>query len=455
MTVEQAVENFRGLPWVEYAEPNYLYFASFTPNDTSYSSQWGPQKIQCPAAWDLGQGSTSVVVAIIDTGIDKNHLDLNTKFVAGRDFVNNDSDPDDDNGHGTHCAGIAAASTNNARGIAGVGFNTRLMGVKVLNSSGSGSLTAVANGITWAADNGANVLSMSLGSTGGSSTLQSAVDYAWNAGKVVVAAAGNDGNTNAQYPAFYTNCIAVASTTTSDTRSSFSTYGSWVDVAAPGSSIYSTYDGNSYATLSGTSMACPHVAGLAALLFAKFPGSSAATIRQKIEQNCDNVGTFVAFGRVNAFKAMNSGGGGGTTLEYAPTAGQVNGGRNTGGNYANLAVSDNSYWNVASQYGFLEMGIEWSGFNATGTVNEVTFTVELGSTLPTTATIQAFNWQTGVWDTIGTPSVNSTDQTFTYTFNSNPTRYADPGWSFSNLNIIAPGAFVLRCDYAKLTIKKP
>jgi thermitase len=457
MTVEQAVQNFRSLPWVEYAEPNYIYRTMFTPNDTNWNSQWGPQKIQCPAAWDLGQGSPSVVIAIVDTGIDKNHLDLNSKFVPGRDFVNNDNDPDDDNGHGTHCAGIAAAVTNNSRGIAGVGFNSRLMGVKVLDAGGSGSLTNVANGIQWASDNGANVISLSLGSSGGATTLQNAVNYAWNAGRVVVAAAGNAGNTSANYPAFYTNCIAVASTTSSDTRSSFSTYGSWVDVAAPGSNIYSTYDGNTYATLSGTSMACPHVAGLAGLLFAKFPGSSATVIRQKIEQNCDPVGTFVAFGRVNAFKAMNSGGGGGggTVLELAPTAGYRYGGRQISGSYANLAVSDNSYWTLGTNFGLLEMGVEWSGFAAGGTINEVTFTLELSSVIATNATVQAFNWQTNNWETIGTAATNSTDQTFTFTINSNPARFLEQSWNFANLQVVAPGAFNLSADFARLTIRKP
>lgn len=305
MTVPDAVAYYRSMPHVAYAEPNYRCEAFYTPNDPSFTSQYAPQKIACPAGWDRTRGDAGVVIAIVDTGIDLNHSDLSGKIVPGYDFVNRDSSPQDDNGHGTHCAGIAAAKTDNSIGIAGIGFNCRLMGVKVLDRNGSGWFSDVASGIVWATDHGAKVISLSLGGSSGSAALADAVNYAWNRNVVVCAAAGNGNTTSAAYPAYYTNCIAVASTQSNDTRSSFSNYGNWVDVAAPGSTIYSTYLGNQYRNLSGTSMATPAVAGLAGLVWSRLGSSgSAAQVRRSIEDNCDPVGSWVVKGRVNAARAL-------------------------------------------------------------------------------------------------------------------------------------------------------
>lgn len=305
LDVFEGIEHYLSLSFVEYAEPNYILRAFFTPNDPSFGNQWGPKKIQCPSAWDLTFGSSSVLIAIVDTGISTTHPDLSSKIAGGWNFYSNNSNFNDDNGHGSHVAGIAAAATNNGVGIAGVGFNCRLLAVKVLNASGSGTLTGVANGITWSANNGAKVISMSLGASTGSSTLLNAVNYAWSKNCILVAAAGNSGSTSPTYPAYYSNCIAVASSTSSDTRSYFSNYGSWVELAAPGSSIYSTYKGTSYATLSGTSMACPHVSGVAGLVWSRFgTGQSNSWVRSKIENTADYVGTWVSKGRVNAYKAV-------------------------------------------------------------------------------------------------------------------------------------------------------
>nr|WP_241154416.1 S8 family peptidase [Staphylospora marina] len=306
-SVDAMVKKYKQDPNVEYAEPNYIYHATWIPNDPYFSAyQWGPQKVQAPAAWDVTRGSSSVLVAVIDTGVQMNHPDLSGKVVAGWDFVYNDGDPSDGNGHGTHVAGIVAASTNNGVGIAGMAPNVRILAVRVLDSNGSGTLANVASGIRYAADNGAKVINLSLGGSSGSTTLQDAVNYAWNKGVVVVAAAGNSNTSAPSYPAYYSNAIAVASTTSSDTRSSFSNYGSWVDVAAPGSDIASTYIGSSYVYLSGTSMAAPHVAGLAGLLASQ--GRSAANIRAAIEQTADKIsgtGTYWTHGRINAYKAVN------------------------------------------------------------------------------------------------------------------------------------------------------
>jgi subtilisin family serine protease len=248
------------------------------------------------------------VIAVVDTGIQRSHPDLDAKITAGYDYVQNDTAPDDANGHGTHVAGSAAAETNNAAGGAGTCPNCRLMPVRVLDSNGSGTLDNVAKGITYAANNGAKVINLSLGGPG-SATLQSAVDNAWSKGAFVACAAGNDNTTSTAnaYPGAYTNCFAVASTDSSDARSSFSNHGTWVEAAAPGSSIYSTWIGGGYNTISGTSMATPHVAGLAGLLASQ--GLTNAQIRQRVCDTADKIGgtgTSWSCGRINGDRAVRN-----------------------------------------------------------------------------------------------------------------------------------------------------
>ena len=307
---------------VEYVEPDYPVYADETPNDTNFSGQWGMSKIQAPQAWGVTHGSSSIKIAILDTGIDLTHPDLAAKIVATKNFSTSTT-VSDVYGHGTHCAGIAAAITNNSTGVAGAGYNSNLMDVKVLNDNGSGYTSAISQGIIWAADNGANVINLSLGATGGSTTFQQAVDYAWNKGVVVVAAAGNNGSSNPSYPAYYSNTIAVAATDENDKLYSFSNYGDWVDVAAPGSA-YSTLPNSGYGNMSGTSMATPFVSGLAALAFSVAKDSNQDSrlndeVRTMIEDNTDNVGiTSIGHGRINAYKTVSSG-------ASTPTAGIVTG----------------------------------------------------------------------------------------------------------------------------------
>jgi thermitase len=336
LTMHDAGEFLRSLPGVRYVEPNYLAFAFANPNDPLFSQQYGPQRIQANLAWDIWQPQRTVYIAIIDTGIDSNHPDLTNKMrrhsngaVYGWNTLNNTTNALDDNGHGTHCAGIAAAEINNGVGIAGVAaWNpgvanansyVQLMPVKVLSSSGSGSLDAVARGITWAADNGAHILSLSLGAGSGAQQLQDAVNYAWNRGCLVVVAAGNGGSSSPQYPAFYTNSIAVAATDANDQLASFSQFGSWVDIAAPGVNILATYPNNQYRSLSGTSMACPHVAGAAAVLWSHNPSLTNAELRLALETHVDPYqplsGRTIApnAGRLNVYRALQAVGGGGST----------------------------------------------------------------------------------------------------------------------------------------------
>lgn len=332
-TVPRVVAALSHNPNVEYAEPNGIATIIADPNDpydntTCYNTskagcikQWAWAKIQAYQAWDVTKGSTSVRVAVVDTGIDSTHPDL-PRVVAQRDFANNDYNAEDDNGHGTHVAGTVGALTNNGVGVAGSNWSVSLIAVKVLNSSGSGSYSAIANGITWAADNGAKVINLSLGGTVGSTTLQNAVNYAWNKGVVIAAAAGNSGTSSRTYPAAYTNCIAVAATDENDAKASFSNYGSsWVDVAAPGVRILSTMPDHTvylntaygyyrnYDAMNGTSMATPHVAGLAGLVWATGKCSTASCVRSRIESNADRIsgtGTYWYWGRINDYKAVSA-----------------------------------------------------------------------------------------------------------------------------------------------------
>jgi thermitase len=330
--MSKAASRIASMPGVRFVEPNYILSICATPNDPSFASQYGPQKVKADLAWGIWTPVAPVVIAIVDTGIDNTHPDLTNKIlrngstIIGYDaLLNAPSAALDDHGHGTHCAGIAAAQTNNGVGVAGMaGWDgtagtdctfIKLMPVKVLSQWGSGNTTDVAEGITWAADNGADVISLSLGG-GGSTTLQSAVTYAWSKGCIVVVAAGNSATSTPSYPAAYPEAIAVAATDATDTLCSFSNYGTWVQVAAPGNAILSTtptYTATAgyvlnYTMLSGTSMACPHVAGEAALIMAKSPFLTNADVKALIIDNTDPYtpysGRTIAGGRVNAYRAM-------------------------------------------------------------------------------------------------------------------------------------------------------
>ena len=310
--VPEKVLAYRNNPAVAYAEPDYIATAFVEVIDPDLDKQWGILKIQAPEAWDVSTGQ-DIKIAILDTGVDQNHEDLAGKIIENADFTGSTS-VDDRYGHGTHVAGIAAAVTNNALGVAGVGYNCGILNGKVLADDGSGAYSWIASGIIWATDKGAKVINMSLGGRLGSYALLEAVNYAWNHGVVVVAAAGNNGTSKANYPAYYTNCIAVAATDSSDAKASFSNYGSWVDVAAPGVNIYSTMPNHSnaigltnYGSLSGTSMATPFVAGLAGLVWATSYRTSAASVRDRIESTAEQAESiWSAYGieRINAYQAV-------------------------------------------------------------------------------------------------------------------------------------------------------
>ncbi|MCC6905632.1 MAG: S8 family serine peptidase, partial [Anaerolineae bacterium] len=256
-------------PVVEAAEPDYyatIQQVTAATNDPLYAQQWALPAINAPQAWlTLPAGAPLITVAVLDTGVCLSHPDLAGRIVAGYDFIAPGTTPEDEHGHGCHVAGIIAANANNGIGIAGVAPNARIMPVRVLDAGGSGSYSGIAQGIIWAANNGAQVINMSLGGSSDVSYLHDAVIYAKSRGVSVVAAAGNESTPYAIYPARYPEAIAVGSVDSNLQRSYFSNYGPDVDIWAPGGSIISTYLNNGYVGMSGTSMATPYVAGAVAL----------------------------------------------------------------------------------------------------------------------------------------------------------------------------------------------
>jgi type VII secretion-associated serine protease mycosin len=283
---------------VRWTQPEVEYKASWTPNDPYYSSQWGLPKIGAPAAWNTTRGSSSVVVAVVDTGVDLDHPDLASRIdvANGYDFVGHSPVANDDNGHGTHVAGIVAATANNGVGVAGTAPDCRILPVKVLDASGRGSTLDVADGIRWAVAKGAEVINLSLASTAPDSYTRSAVAYALASNVVVVAAAGNDGSSaGASYPAAYPGVVGVGASNASDFRASFSNYGSGLDVTAPGVDIMSAETpldrGLYYGQKSGTSMASPFVAGVAALVRSQNPTLFQSRIAAHLQATAQDLGT--------------------------------------------------------------------------------------------------------------------------------------------------------------------
>lgn len=277
-------------------------------------------RVQVERAWELASGA-GVTVAILDTGVEKDHPDLKDRMVPGWDAVNGDDDPFDDHSHGTSCAGIVAATPNNAIGTAGIAPNARIMPIKVLNKRGVGPLEWAAAGIVWAADHGARVVSMSFGEDEPSQVLQDAVDYARAKGVLCIASMGNDGEERSHWPARCENVLAVGATYDDDRPALFTTEGSWVAISAPGTRVHTTsptYEivdpmfgkrDKDYTWFSGTSASSPVVAAVAALVLEREPGLTEAQLRARLRATSDDVGDKgwdkqSGDGRVNAFRAL-------------------------------------------------------------------------------------------------------------------------------------------------------
>lgn len=310
--------------WVERVTRVRAY--DTTPNDTHFPSQYGLANIKCPQAWDRTTGDTAVTVAVLDTGVNASHEDLvgRLDMAHGWDFVNNDSNPADDYGHGTSVSGVIGATTNNSQGVAGVDWQCQIMPVKVLDNQGRGDMDDILDGIVWAVSNEADVINMSFGQYTPNTQLHNACQDAYNDGVVLVAAAGNGNTDQLTYPASYSFVLAAAAVDSADHRSVWSgidpetfrqqasNYGTWVDICAPGTGIYSTHMNGGYSgTFNGTSYASPFVAGLAALIKAADAGLSNQQIMDKIKDTTDDIDGLnpgfeglLGTGRINAYLAL-------------------------------------------------------------------------------------------------------------------------------------------------------
>jgi len=324
-------------PHVAWAEPDYLAYPTATnPNDPEFPNQWALTQIDAPDAWDITTGSTTISIAIIDSGIDFTHPDLTDKIwinpgeiagnsldddnngyiddVNGWDFVYSDNLPADDNGHGTQVAGIVGASTDNATGVAGVCWNCRLMPVKVMQASGVANYSAIAQGVLYAARKGARVINISLGGYSYSNALLDAVEMATNTyGAVVIAGAGNDNISTPFYPAAYESAIAVTGTDQNDLKASFSDYGTWVDFSAPAVDITTTFMGGDYGSVQGTSYAAAFVSGQVGLIWSHHPDWNPSAVRAQIYYTSEDINLLnpdyaglLGQGRINAYLAVTT-----------------------------------------------------------------------------------------------------------------------------------------------------
>ena len=346
------INDLSNLEFIENVATNGIAKTLLVPNDELYVNQWDHDNqrqaiqygtgdligmIDCDLdtdlAWDITTGDPSVIIAILDTGVDLDHPDLVNNMVSGYNFVNDSLPPDDQFDHGTPCAGIAAATINNDIGIAGVCPNCSIMSVKVLNDDGSGDWGIISEGIVWASDNDADVISLSLGGGQYQEVLESAVNYSVANGSVTIAASGNINNNMDFYPASYDQCIAVGAMSPCCERKQGvnscdaepgwgSTYGDQIDFVAPGVRIFATAKRAGYWTdFNGTSSACPHVAGIAGLMLSKNPYLNPETVREMLRQSADDIGDpgydiETGYGKVNAYESI--------LLVPSPVSGDIN-----------------------------------------------------------------------------------------------------------------------------------
>lgn len=353
VTMDEYIKKLSNDPTIEYIEPNYIrrtalftddfvkqqtqtfdadqdlksyinYSSSSTFktlfNDPDIKLQYGLQNINASKAWDISKGDEKVIVAVVDTGVDLDHPDLKDNLVKGYTTIKGTTSANDDNGHGTHVAGVVAAIADNGIGVTGMAPQCKVMPIKVLSGKGEGNDSDIAEGIIWAVDHGAKIINLSLGGAGAGKTLENAITYAYKSNTLVIAAMGNNGANVKNYPAAFKNVIAVGASDVKNKIAPFSNFGDWISVTAPGLKIYSTFPsykvelskynlGEAYGILSGTSMSTPFVAGLAGLIWSKNKNFTRADVRKKIEQNCNDIDQkgadqFSGTGLIDAYKSL-------------------------------------------------------------------------------------------------------------------------------------------------------
>lgn len=345
--VTAIISELKATNGIDYAEQVPLDRTCLVPNDPSYSSQWHLNVINASGAWNYFSTGSTIKIAIVDDAVERTHSDISPNLWVNPGEIANNNIDDDGNGyiddingydvgsndnnpnppsssyaHGTHVTGCASPATNNNTGVAGIGFSCKIIAVK--STTSASSITNGYDGIVYAVAAGADVINMSWGGTGTSTTAQNIINWAYGQGVVLVAAAGNNNSSTMFYPAGYTNVIAVAATNSNDTKASFSNYGSWVDISAPGNNIYATYYGNTYANNSGTSMASPVVAGLCGLMLSLNPSLTPSDIRNCLTSTATSISSQnpsypgqLGSGRINANAAMQCIS---STLNWAPNA---------------------------------------------------------------------------------------------------------------------------------------
>jgi thermitase len=306
---QQAWDGLQRNPNIEFAEPDAITEPAATANDTYYSKEWHLSKVKAQTAWDLTKGSSSVLIAILDTGVDGAHPDLKPKMVAGWNAYSSNTDTRDVNGHGTGVAGAAAAASNNSIGVTGLAWNCKIMPIRISDSTGYATWSTTAKAITWAANHGARVANLSYSGMLGSSAIRTAAQYMQSKRGVVITAAGNSKTFDSSSDHPY--ILTVSATDTVDALCSFSNTGNNIDLSAPGISIWSTKRGGGYGSWWGTSLSAPVVAGTAALVISANPALSGSQVSQILKNTADDLGAAgwdskFGKGRINSYRAVKT-----------------------------------------------------------------------------------------------------------------------------------------------------
>ena len=438
--VQRMIADYNANPLVEFAELDGIGGSAFTPNDPLIANCYGLNNtgqtggtpdadIDAFEAWDTWTGGDNITLAVVDSGV-STHTELTGKLVPGWNTNNNTSNTSDGLGHGTHVAGTAGALGNNNVGIAGVSFGVKIMPMRVLSSGGNGTESQCGAGIVWAADHGADICTMSLQYYTGSQTFRDMVTYAHTEGVLLIAATGNNQGNVVAFPARFDTCYGVGATTHDDVRASFSNYGPQNDVTAPGQDVYSIYLNNGYAELSGTSMATPHVSGLASLLWSYDPGLTNDEVFELITTTADDKGAAgwdqqYGWGRANAQSAVLAA----SEPLIRFTSLTIQSGILTSGSVDDLFDSDNNRIYLDNNGSRANEGII---ITATGTApllsfNRLQILVESAATTGgVSQRVYLFNFVAGSWEEIENGLITSSDSYTKVDVTNNPSRFVSP-----------------------------